>query len=197
MFTCTSCNQETKHYAHGICKTCYNVWYRTQRDDEWRAKRATAERERRKRMGDEYRRKDRERNKLRQAERTAYNRAYYVRTIEQRRLYNRQYRKTKSHICDMAKRRYQLRKAQLIATLTVADWDAIKDGFDHRCVYCNRHSDRLTQEHIIPVSKGGAYTPENIVTACPSCNSRKHTKDAFEFLIKNAHARPQAVSAGP
>ena len=33
--------------------------------------------------------------------------------------------------------------------------------------------ERLTQDHVIPLSKGGQHIKENIVPACPSCNSKK------------------------
>lgn len=185
---CTSCNQEAKHYAHGTCKACYMTAYRTTRDDEWRAKRAAAERERRKRKGDELRQKDRERNVKRRAYRIVYNRAYYQAHKEQSKKWYLDYIKRRRDVAYAIKARYKARKAQLPATLTPQDWQNIKDGFDHRCVYCNRQMQRLTQEHIIPVSKGGGYTPDNIVPACASCNSRKHTQDAFEFLLSFSHA---------
>jgi 5-methylcytosine-specific restriction endonuclease McrA len=33
------------------------------------------------------------------------------------------------------------------------------------------------------VNDGGQYTPDNIVPACPSCNSRKQKIDPFEWLV--------------
>ena len=32
---------------------------------------------------------------------------------------------------------------------------------------------RLTLDHVIPRSKGGLHTWENVTTACESCNSQK------------------------
>lgn len=48
-----------------------------------------------------------------------------------------------------------------------------RDG--HRCLYCGAAYSRhlLTRDHVIPVSKGGADTWENVVTACRPCNQRK------------------------
>ena len=57
-------------------------------------------------------------------------------------------------------------------------WLAIKAAYAYRCVYCGRYMKRLTQDHVIPLSKGGTNTIENIVPACKSCNCRKHANPA-------------------
>lgn len=60
----------------------------------------------------------------------------------------------------------------------------LRDG--HRCVYCGRHRrelgprDRLTRDHLVPRSKGGADEWLNVVTACGSCNHRKDDRLAEE-----------------
>ena len=66
------------------------------------------------------------------------------------------------------------RKGAPINDLTIAQWRAIKAHYGHQCVYCGIHSQRLTQDHIVPLSKGGSHTVWNVVPACQSCNSRKH-----------------------
>lgn len=45
------------------------------------------------------------------------------------------------------------------------------------CMYCGQHFSRpqLTRDHVMPVSKGGRDTWENVVTACFQCNSRRPT----------------------
>ena len=53
----------------------------------------------------------------------------------------------------------------------------LRDGY--RCAYCGRRRgelrprERLTRDHLIPRSKGGADAWLNVVTACSSCNHRK------------------------
>jgi len=47
---------------------------------------------------------------------------------------------------------------------------------DHfTCQYCLRvfHLKELTVDHIIPISRGGQSTWENLVTACSKCNGKK------------------------
>ena len=48
-----------------------------------------------------------------------------------------------------------------------------RDG--HRCQYCGRRlpAHRLSLDHVIPSSRGGMGTWENIVCACLKCNVRK------------------------
>lgn len=49
------------------------------------------------------------------------------------------------------------------------------------CIYCGE-AKPLTVDHKIPLTRGGTNNIENIVPACASCNSRKGTKTAREFL---------------
>ncbi len=48
------------------------------------------------------------------------------------------------------------------------------------CEYCRSRVDFATQsfsvEHIIPVSRGGETTLDNLALACPGCNGHKYTK---------------------
>jgi hypothetical protein len=46
----------------------------------------------------------------------------------------------------------------------------------YRCVTCGTHED-LCCDHIIPESKGGPTTYENLQTMCRPCNSRKGARE--------------------
>ncbi|HUW46106.1 MAG TPA: HNH endonuclease signature motif containing protein [Dehalococcoidia bacterium] len=65
-------------------------------------------------------------------------------------------------------------------TLIAEEWLAILAQHNFQCVYCGcsllNLFNRATRDHIIPISKGGGNTKENIVPACRSCNSKKHDK---------------------
>lgn len=43
---------------------------------------------------------------------------------------------------------------------------------DHTCQYCGSQK-RLTIDHVVPKSRGGQDTWENMVVACSSCNTKK------------------------
>jgi 5-methylcytosine-specific restriction endonuclease McrA len=46
-----------------------------------------------------------------------------------------------------------------------------RDGW--RCVYCGTTGGRLTLDHVVPRSRGGESSWENVVTSCASCNHKK------------------------
>jgi 5-methylcytosine-specific restriction endonuclease McrA len=46
-----------------------------------------------------------------------------------------------------------------------------RDGW--QCAYCGSESHRLTLDHVVPRSRGGASVWENVVASCAPCNHRK------------------------
>lgn len=54
------------------------------------------------------------------------------------------------------------------------------------CVYCNERLTKrsMTRDHVIPRSKGGSNTPDNLVPACQNCNMRKSNKPLWKFLFE-------------
>lgn len=74
---------------------------------------------------------------------------------------------------EVNKRRKAWKRGAPVSDLTLEQWKEIKAAYDNRCVYCGRKMQRLTQDHITPLSRGGSHTYTNIVPACASCNSRK------------------------
>lgn len=79
--------------------------------------------------------------------------------------------------------RYKARKRSLLSTLTLEQWANIKRHFNNCCAYCGNNS-LLTQDHLVPLSKGGEYTHNNIIPACKSCNSSKGPRSFFEWYPK-------------
>lgn len=52
----------------------------------------------------------------------------------------------------------------------------------HSCQYCGSNR-RLTLDHVMPRSKGGTHTWDNVVTACEGCNSRKGDRTPTEAAM--------------
>ncbi len=55
---------------------------------------------------------------------------------------------------------------------------------NHTCQYCGHVGGDLTLDHVIPRSKGGKNSWENIVAACRECNSKKRDRTPFEARMK-------------
>ena len=69
---------------------------------------------------------------------------------------------------------------------------------DYACQYCGRHRSDLrgrqflTRDHVLPRSRGGANSWDNVVTACSPCNNRKGDRTPEE-----AGMRLQTVPGEP
>ncbi|MEM1426771.1 MAG: HNH endonuclease [Cyanobacteria bacterium P01_H01_bin.130] len=51
---------------------------------------------------------------------------------------------------------------------------------NHTCQYCSYRGDDLTLDHVIPRSRGGGDTWENMVAACVRCNIKKGNRTPQE-----------------
>ncbi|MFQ5915857.1 MAG: HNH endonuclease [Nitrospinota bacterium] len=62
--------------------------------------------------------------------------------------------------------------------VTKVDLQAILLRDRGRCYLCARHVTRktLSFDHVMPLAKGGAHSPDNLRVAHRRCNIRKHTK---------------------
>lgn len=57
---------------------------------------------------------------------------------------------------------------------------------EHRCQYCGRRmpNSQLSMDHVIPRSRGGQTTWENVVCACLACNVKKGGRTPREARMK-------------
>jgi 5-methylcytosine-specific restriction endonuclease McrA len=62
------------------------------------------------------------------------------------------------------------------------------------CQYCGHERGPLTVDHVVPRSKGGSSTWENIVTCCASCNRRKGNREPKQANMR-LRRRPHPPSA--
>lgn len=69
----------------------------------------------------------------------------------------------------------------------------IRDNYT--CQYCGRTSGDLTIDHVIPRSRGGPHTWDNLVSACKPCNHRKGGKSLGEVRMQ-LKTTPYEPSAG-
>jgi 5-methylcytosine-specific restriction endonuclease McrA len=61
----------------------------------------------------------------------------------------------------------------------------------HACQYCGS-TKYLTLDHVIPTSKGGKHSWDNVVTACEKCNNRKgdRTPQQAGMILRNKPKTP-------
>ena len=55
---------------------------------------------------------------------------------------------------------------------------------EFRCQYCGEEHPRLTVDHIVPRRLGGAYSWDNLVAACPTCNRHKGGRPLSELHMR-------------
>ncbi len=64
---------------------------------------------------------------------------------------------------------------------------------DHVCQYCGQRGANMTLDHVVPRSKGGRHTWDNVVTACKACNHRKagHTPRESGMKLRATPREPR------
>lgn len=86
------------------------------------------------------------------------------------------------------KKHYELHKSEYIqraksrrsrilgaeGSFTLEDWNNLVKSYGNKCLCCGKKFKILTQDHVIPLSKGGTNWITNIQPLCKSCNSKKH-----------------------
>jgi len=74
----------------------------------------------------------------------------------------------------------KLRNGEITISGTMREWEREQE-LPKVCVYCGSVAD-LTTDHLIPRSRGGDDSADNVVLACQSCNTSRGEKGVFEWL---------------
>jgi len=70
--------------------------------------------------------------------------------------------------------------------LSYQEWKETLLYFEGACAYCGatpRKNQRLTKDHLLPISAGGKTIQSNIVPACSSCNGSKGSMDFKDWFM--------------
>ena len=81
----------------------------------------------------------------------------------------------------------QKRRGEENPEYTHQEWKEALIFFRGECAYCGgtpRKGQRLTRDHLEPISLGGRTIQSNIVPACQSCNSSKGAEDFKDWFMK-------------
>lgn len=165
-----NCHPDRKHAAKGLCSGCYQRQWISSNRPKWnKLKLAWAKR------NPEYTRRN---------AKLQYHKRKELGTLDYatRRKNNSNWKKNNRDMVanQVAKYRAKKRGAR-INDFTHAQWKLMKTLYKDQCFYCESNAP-LTQDHLIPISRGGNHTSSNIVPACALCNSTKNNKTIVEYV---------------
>jgi 5-methylcytosine-specific restriction endonuclease McrA len=91
--------------------------------------------------------------------------------------------------------------------LSVTQWNALKAAWGG-CAYCGAADKPVQRDCVLPISRGGRYTLDNIAPACRSCNASKGSEevttwmrrrrlDEASFLLRHLEISRALLSDGP
>lgn len=84
-----------------------------------------------------------------------------------------------------ARARYAKRRRGRVARadndLTAEQWVLLQEAWGG-CAYCGAIAAALQRDCVMPISRGGRYTVENVVPACGSCNASKRNDEVTSWL---------------
>ncbi|QPE05666.1 HNH endonuclease [Microbacterium schleiferi] len=90
------------------------------------------------------------------------------------------------------------RRARRIAAsgsdLTGAQWLLIREAWG-RCAYCGAADVPLQKDCVLPISRGGSYTIENVVPACGRCNASKCNTEVTSWMRRRRLDEPAFLLA--
>lgn len=87
------------------------------------------------------------------------------------------------------------------------EWITLQEAWDG-CAYCGVTGVALQRDCVLPVSRGGRYTLDNVVPACRSCNAsksnhevtgwlRRRRLDERAFLVRHLEVRAMLTNRSP
>jgi hypothetical protein len=115
-----------------------------------------------------------------------YMKNYREKTVEKRFLQHKIWSINNKDKLTIRTHKRDARKKLLPSNYSVELWEECKKFFNNKCAYCGNEA-KLTEEHFIPLSKGGEYTRNNIIPVCKSCNSSKRDRNFFEYYPKQKY----------
>ncbi len=63
---------------------------------------------------------------------------------------------------------------------SAADWTRVVETYGNACLACGLPK-KLTQDHVVPLSRGGTHWPVNLQPLCLSCNASKGARNQADY----------------
>ena len=103
---------------------------------------------------------------------------------------NKKYKQTekgKLSVFIANKKRRVLRVSTEDGTITSKSLITLKILQNNKCAYCKYELiiGQIHLDHVIPISRGGIHSLNNVVWSCSTCNMKKHMQTGKEFMHKN------------
>lgn len=103
-----------------------------------------------------------------------------MRTIEQELLYEYGRLMSRTAFDSAINNGFDADQFEAFASGAIRQWQREHELPD-ACVFCG-NNDNLTVDHLIPWSRGGNGSADNVVYACKSCNSSRKDKGVYQWL---------------
>jgi hypothetical protein len=107
----------------------------------------------------------------------------------------KEYRDRNPDKVKIMKQRHRALKRQLPATLTMKQWENCLKHFDYKDAYTGLPMEKASQDHLVPLSKLGQYTVDNIIPCEKSINSSKGNRDFGIWYKKQKFYSPEREKA--
>jgi len=95
----------------------------------------------------------------------------------------RAYQKTHPEVFRAKAHKRETAKTKAGGSYTVAEWKSLCKAAGYKCLDCGKR-EKLTADHVMPISKGGTSNIDNIQPLCLPCNIKKGTKTT-DFRRRN------------
>lgn len=119
----------------------------------------------------------------------AYAKTHYARTKEENKRKSAEYRERNKEALRAKKKAYyeknkrkfilkaRARRRSVKDELLPGEWEAMVEACGNVCIVPGCSNSPVTQDHVIPVSKGGRHHIGNLQPICQFHNDSKHTKE--------------------
>jgi 5-methylcytosine-specific restriction endonuclease McrA len=106
------------------------------------------------------------------------------------RCYNKEYCQRPEVVAKRSAAKSRRGAQEASGDFTVADWLLVMRDWCWRCAYCGETLSSSTRsiDHVVPLSRNGRNSRDNIVACCRRCNSRKHDRFLSEWLPHAEHS---------